>query len=62
MIQIIECCQYLSEQSPECNPSGMVSLLTNDNFSTHVSARVKQKIQQIQQQGEYIIVLLVDCR
>ncbi|XP_067932030.1 nonsense-mediated mRNA decay factor SMG5-like [Watersipora subatra] len=51
IIQIIDCCHYLSEQSPDCHPSGMVSLLTNDNFTTHASPRVQQKIQQIQQQG-----------
>jgi len=54
ILQIIDCCKYLSKQSEEWTSFSMVSVLTNVNFSTnHVSPKVRQKIEQVQQQGMY---------
>ncbi|KAF6039138.1 SMG5 [Bugula neritina] len=45
ILQIIDCCKYLSKQSEEWTSFSMVSVLTNVNFSTnHVSPKVRQKM------------------
>lgn len=51
-MQIVDCCTKLSEQSPDCNPSGMVSMLTNTDYSVHNSPKVQQLAEQAQQQGK----------
>ena len=51
-MQIVACCQYLSEQGSECNAKGMVALLTNlDSSNPQLPLRLRQLLVTTKQEG-----------
>ncbi len=52
VVQIVDCCRYLGQQSAECDTKGLVSILTNCSpADPKLSLRVKQTLQTAQQEG-----------
>ena len=59
IVQIIDCCKYLGQQSSECETKGLVSILSNLNANDpKLSLRVKQTLQSAQQEGCIAILTL----
>lgn len=52
MLQIIDCCKYLSKQNPNCDLHSMVTLLTKTRVSSsNISFRTKELISKANEEG-----------